>query len=174
MRHVAVVVPLVCLTSLWCDAKAPPDLQMLTAQAAATVKRIIPGSEAEMQGTTAVVKKRTYSAPDIELHGAIATSTGRKVELPDGYGVMFIIRVQSGPYQGAALSKIPQFDPQHARQIRSFLRGCLRTTTLQEFRQSNTTVVVDILFGQYIDTKMLQRAYAELSRFLAAQLGRSE
>jgi hypothetical protein len=156
-----------------CAQAKSPDMRMLTAQAAATVKQLIPGSEAEMQGSTGVVKKGTHIAPDIELHGGIATKTGRRTELPDSYGVLFIIRLHTGPHQGSPLPKAPQFDPHRAQPVKFFLRGCFRTTTVQEYSQSNTNVVVDILFGEYTDTAMLQGAYRALSQFLAAQLGRS-
>jgi hypothetical protein len=151
-----------------------PNLSMVAAKAAAAVKRVVPGSEGDVQGQLAVVKKRTRRIPRQETSG--------RMDVPDAYGVMFIIRLQHGPYTGPPLSKTPDFggrsEPtaelvRQNRQQDAYLRlqGCLRTTALQEFQKSNTVMVVEILFGDHTDKRMLQQAYGELIRTVASDLG---
>lgn len=111
------------------------------------------------------------------------------MEVPDGYGVMFIIRLENAPYKGPRFPPNPQFDRRSDmqlgkreaidqmmrsnRQQDAYLRQleCFRTTALHEFSKSHTVMVVEILFGVYADTKMLQQAYAELIRAASAELG---
>lgn len=124
-----------------------------------------------MQGLVAVVKKRTYPAPNFENHGGIILpGNPRRVETPDAYGVLFVIQFQHGRYKGPSRPKSPEFNPQRAQRVTSFLRGCLRTTTVQEFPKSDASMVVDILFGQYIDTHVLQQAYVSLIRSAESEL----
>ena len=87
------------------------------------------------------------------------------MDVPDTYGVMFIIRLQHGPYTGPPLSKTSQFNGRSespaelARQNRqqdSYLRlqGCFRTTAMQEFHKSDTVMLVEIIFGEHADKHM--------------------
>ena len=103
------------------------------------------------------------------------------MDVPDTYGVMFIIRLQHGPYTAPPLSTTSQFNGRSespaelARQNRqqdSYLRlqGCLRTTAMQEFHKSDTVMLVEIIFGEHADKHMLEQAYAELTRFVASEL----
>ena len=155
------------------QAADPPNLAMLPAKSAATVKAAIPGSEGAVQNLAAVVKKRTYPAPNFESHGGIVLpGNPRTVETPDDYGVLFVIQFQHGAYKGPPRPKTPEFNPQRAEKIRSVLRGCLRATAVQEFAKSDTTMVVDVLFGQYVDTHVLQQAYANLTRLVESELQR--
>jgi hypothetical protein len=164
---------IVCLTVFSCEAANPPNLPMVAAKAAAAVKRVIPGSEGEAQGPLAVVKKRTRRIPRQDTLG--------RMDVPDSYGVMFIIRLQHGPYTGPPLPKAPQFDlrsespatlARQNRQQDAYLRlqGCIRTTTMEEFHNSKTVMLVEILFGDHADKHMLEQAYAELTRSVAAEL----
>jgi hypothetical protein len=154
------------------QAANPPNLAMVAAKATAAVKAAIPGSEGAVQGLVGVVKKRTHPAPNFESHGGgiVLEGNPRTVETPDGYGVLFVIQLQHGSYKGPPRPKTPEFNPQRAQKIRSVLRGCLRATTEQEFSKSNASMVVDILFGQYIDTHVLQQAYASLIRSVTSEL----
>ena len=156
------------------QAANPPNLAMAAAKTAAAVKRVVPGSEAEVQGQLAVVKKRTRRIPRQETSG--------RMDVPDAYGVMFIIRLQHGPYAGPPIRKTPDFSSRSEsptelvrqnRQQDAYLRlqGCLRTTAMQEFQKSNTVMVVEILFGDHADKRMLQQAYGELTRTVASELG---
>jgi hypothetical protein len=54
---------IVSLTVFSSQAANLPNLAMVAAKAAAAVKGVIPGSEAEVQGPVAVVKKRTRRIP---------------------------------------------------------------------------------------------------------------
>ena len=96
------VAAVVSLTISSSHAATPPDLRMVAAKAAAAVKRVIPGSEGEVQGTLAVVKKRTRRTP--------RTDTSGSWDVPDDYGVMFMIRLLHGPYSGPRAAKTPQFN----------------------------------------------------------------
>jgi len=173
--HMRSLIPIaiVCFSISSSQAANPPNLPMLAAKAAATVKRVIPGSDAEVQGSLAVVKKRTRRIPRQETSG--------RMDVPDAYGVMFIIRFQHGPYTGPPFPKAPQFDGRSEsptelvrqnRQQDAYLRlqGCLRTTAMQEFHKSNTLMLVEILFGDQADKHMLEQAYAELTRLVASEL----
>jgi len=164
---------IVSLTVFSSQAANLPNLAMVAAKAAAAVKGVIPGSEAEVQGPVAVVKKRTRRIPRQETSG--------RMDVPDAYGVMFIIRLQHGPYTGPPLPKTPRFDGRSespaelARQNRQQdaylrLRGCFRTTAMQEFHTSDTVMLVEILFGEHADKHMLEQAYGELTRFVASEL----
>jgi hypothetical protein len=171
---------IVWLTPHFSEAATGTNLSMVVAKGAAAVKRCIPDSEAEAQGNTAVVKKRTSLVPRQE-------TTGR-MEVPDGYGMMFIIRLEPTPYKGSRYPTNPQFDRradmqmgkradidhmmQSNRRQDAYLRQleCFRTTAMHEFSKSNSVMVVEILFGVYADTKVLQQAYAELIRTTAAEL----
>lgn len=155
------------------QAANPPNLTMVAAKAAATVKQVVPGSEGDVHGQLAVVKKRTRRIPRQETSG--------RMDVPDAYGVMFIIRFQHGPYTGPPLPKTPDLGRSESlaalvrqnRQQDAYLRsqGCLRTTAMQEFRKSNTVMIVEILFGDQVDKDMLQHAYGELVRSMASELG---
>ena len=164
---------IVCLTVFSCEAANPPNLPMVAAKAAAAVKRVIPGSEGEVQGPLAVVKSRIRRIPRQNTLG--------RMDVPNAYGVMFIIRLQHGPYTGPPLPKTPHFELRSespatlARQNRhqdAYLRlqGCIRTTAMEEFHKSKTVMLVEILFGDQADRHMLEKAYAELTRSVAAEL----
>ena len=156
-----------------CSSQAanPPNLAMAAAKAAAAIKAAIPGSEGAVQGLLAVVKKRTHQAPNFESYGGIVLEGNpRTVETPDAYGVLFVVQFQHGPYKGPPRAKAPEFNPQRAQRVRSVLRGCLRTTTVQEFPKSNASMVVDVLFGEDIDTHILQQAYAALMQSVGSEL----
>jgi hypothetical protein len=174
---------IVSLTVFSSQAANPPNLVMVAAKAAAIVKAAIPGSEAAVEGLVAVVKKRT-------AHILVEGAPKGKMDVPDAYGVMFIIRFQHGHYTGPPLPKTPQFNrssdlddlafkrdvedaERHNRTADAFFRraGCFHTTTVQEFPKSNASMIVNIVFGQYIDTRLLQQAYSELTRFAASELG---
>jgi hypothetical protein len=147
------------------------DLALLAAKAAAAVKRVIPGSQAEVQGSTALVKKRTALAPNMQMQGShVMQGSPDRIELPDAYGVMFVIRFQPAPYTGPALAKTPIFDRQRAKTEKLFMGAYYRTAVIQQFPKSNMVIIVDVLFGEYTDTQMLQKAYDELTRFVAAEL----
>jgi hypothetical protein len=175
---IAAIVFLMILSS---HAQSAPNLAIVAAKAAAAAKRAIPGSEAEAEGSLAVVKKRTTRIPRQDTLG--------RMDVPDDYGLIFIIRLQHAPYTGQPLPKSPNFDRppasplgmkrdiedtvRHGRQQDAYLRlrGCFRTATMREFPKSNTVMVVEILFGQHTDTQMLGQAYAELTRSVATELG---
>jgi hypothetical protein len=163
----------VCATILFSHAANPPNLAMLAAKSAATVKAAIPGSEGAVHDLVAVVKKRTHPAPNFESHGGIVLpGNPRTVETPDDYGVLFVIQFQHGAYKGPPRPTTPEFNPQRAEKVRSVLRGCLRATAVQEFAKSDATMVVDVLFGQYVDTHLLQQAYSNLTRLVEGELQR--
>jgi hypothetical protein len=169
--RLSLIATIVLLTIFSSQAANPPNLAMIAAKAAATVKAAIPGSEGAVQDLVAVVKKRTYPAPNFESHGGIVLAGNpRRVETPDGYGVLFVIQFQHGPYKGPPRPKTPEFNPQHAQHVTSVLRSCLHTTTVQGFPKSDASMVVEILFGQYIDTHVLQQAYGALIRFVENEL----
>ncbi|MFL6528603.1 MAG: hypothetical protein ACJ8IQ_10935 [Chthoniobacterales bacterium] len=160
----------IALLSTAVSAIAEPNLAVIAAKTAAAIKQTIPGSEAEMQGTTSVVKKRTFVAPDLTVQGGHAMDTGKRSELPDGYGIMVVVKLfHHGQYSGAALPSTPDFNPRQARKIRMLLRGCSRTTTLQHYAEASA--VIDVLFGDYVDQKLLERAYLAGTRTLRAELG---
>jgi hypothetical protein len=147
------------------------DLALLAAKAAAAVKRVIPGSQAEVQGSTALVKKRTALAPNMQMQGShVMQGSPDRIELPDAYGVMFVIRFQPAPYSGPPLARTPVFDRQRAKAEKLFRGAYYRTAVIQEFPKSNTAMIVDVMFGEYTDTQMLQQAYAELTRFAESEL----
>ena len=163
------------LTAFSSQAANPPNLPMVTAKAAAAVKGVIPGSEAEVQGTLAVVKKRTKRIPRNDTLG--------RMDIPDDYGVMFIIRLLRGPYSGPPAPKTPQFNDffKSPEQLAQFARqhphdawlryqGCIRTQAMQDFKTSNTVMLVEILFGARADKHMLEQGYAELTRSVASEL----
>ena len=170
LHTVAAVVSLTVSSS---HAANPPNRPMVAAKAAAAVKRVIPGSEGELQGSLAVVKKRTRRIPK--------QFTSGRMDVPDDYGIMFIIRLQHGPYSGPPVPKTPQFNvpaespDQLARQNRQHdaylrLQNCVRTTAMQEFKTSNTVMLVEVLFGVRADKHMLEQAYSELTRSVASEL----
>ena len=166
-----VIATIVSLAACSSQAANPPNLAMVAAKATAAVKAVIPGSEGAVQGLVGVVKKRTYPAPNFENHGGIILAGNpRKVETPDGYGVLFVIQLQHGSYKGPTRPKMPEFNPQRAQHIRSVLRGCLRATSVQEFPKANASMIVDVLFGEYVETHVLQQAYAALIRSVTSQL----
>jgi hypothetical protein len=166
------VAAVVSLTISSSHAATPPDLRMVAAKAAAAVKRVIPGSEGEVQGTLAVVKKRTRRTP--------RTDTSGSWDVPDDYGVMFMIRLLHGPYSGPRAAKTPQFNvtaiPAGVSTRQNvhdwYLRrmGCVRTTATQEFKKSNTVMLVEVLFGVHVDKHILEQAYAELTQAVASEL----
>jgi hypothetical protein len=162
------IAAIACLAICFSQAANPPDLHILAAKAAATVKRAIPGSDGAVQGNGAVVKRHTHWADNIDRRGTeIIPGQGIRIDIPINKGVIFIIRLQQGPYKGPALSKTPHLDPRTARK---FIYGTFRSTTLQEFPKSDTIMVVDVWFSSDMDTHMLQQAYAELTRFVASEL----
>jgi hypothetical protein len=168
-----IIAAIVLLTIFSSEAANTLNLAMVAAKAAAGVKRVIPGSEGEAQGTLAVVKKRTRRIPRQDTLG--------RMDIPDAYGVMFIIRLQYSPYTGPPLPKTPSFDvplespaalARQNRQHDAYLRlqGCIRTTAMREFPKSNAVMLVEILFGDHADRQTLRQAYAELTRSVAAEL----
>jgi hypothetical protein len=167
------------LSTGFCNA-APANLRVIAASAAAVVRRVIPASQAEVQDRTGVVKMRTRLVPRQDTPG--------RMEVPDSYGAMFIIRVEPGPYKGPRLSNTPRFEDASGspvttklhtakmvgahQQQDAYLRllGCFRTATMQEFRNRSVVMIVEILYGSYTDRPMLRRAYAELTSFMATEV----
>ena len=144
---------------------------MVVARAAAAVRQVIPKSQAEVQGNTALVKVRAKSVPNIEMHGGNAVQGHpANIDLPDGYGVMFVIRLEPAPYSGPTLPKDPQLNTRTAKRERHGLFECFRTTTRRDFSDARSVLIVDVLFGQYVDAQVLQRAYAEAIRVVTAEL----
>jgi hypothetical protein len=95
------IAAVISLTISYSDAANPPDLPMVAAKAAAAVKRVIPGSESDVQGTLAVVKWGTRRIPRNDTLG--------RMDMPDDYGAMFIVRLLHGPYSGSPVPKTPRF-----------------------------------------------------------------
>jgi hypothetical protein len=85
------------------QAADTPNLAMVAAKAAATVKAAIPGSEGAVNGLVAVVKKST-------MRPLVEGAPKGRIEVPDTYGLMFIIGLQHGRYTGPPLPKSPKFD----------------------------------------------------------------
>lgn len=172
-RPLHVIAMIASLAASSSQAANPPNLAMVTAKATAAVKAAIPGSEGAVQGLVGVVKKRTYPALNFESHGGIVLAGNpQRVETPDPYGVLFVIQLQHGSYKGPPRPKTPEFNPQRAQHIRSVLRGCLRATSVQEFPRANASMIVDVLFGEDMDTHVLQQAYATLIRSVTSELQR--
>src|SRR5882724_3304266 len=163
-----------------------PNLAMVAAKAAATVKAAIPSSEGAADGLVAVVKKST-------MRPLVQGAPKGRIEVPDTNGVMFVTRLQHGHYTGPALPKTPKFDhpsamddlarkrdvedaERHNRTTDAFYRraGCFHTTTVQEFPKSNASMVIDVVFGEHMDTRVLQQAYAALTRFVGSELGANQ
>jgi hypothetical protein len=183
MRSV-LIAAIVSLAFFSFQAANPSNLAMVAAKAAAAVRAAIPGSEGAVNGPVAVVKKSTW-------HPLVAGAPKGRMEVPDTNGVMFIIRLQHGHYAGSPLPKTPKFDhpcalddlafkrdiedaERHNRTTDAFYRraGCFHTTAVQEFPKSNASMVVDIVFGQHMNTRVLQQAYVSLTRFVENELGR--
>ena len=166
----------VAMTLLTAQAAEKRHLALFVAQAAAAVKDALPGSEAEIQGTMAVVHKNTAAA--LKSQGAPAAVRGGKTpEALAADGAVFIISVQrcwarqpmdSGTLavKGPMSPKTPVFDPARAKLV----RGTYHTTGVQVFEYSNVVLLVDIWFGARADTAALQRAYAALTQFAASEL----
>jgi hypothetical protein len=142
------------------------DLTLFVAKAAATVKTAIPGSQAEIQGTTALVKKRTALAPNMHMEGShVMPGSPQRVEIPDAYGVMFVIQAEPYGKTQPVVRKNPVFDRQRAKAEKMFMGGYYRTSAVQPFPKANAVLRVEILYGEYTDMQILERAYAELTRF---------
>jgi hypothetical protein len=172
--RVPIVVLAVSGLALSMQAAEKHDLPLFAAKVAAAVKAAIPGSEAQVQGTIALVKKGTVP----QKPGATAGRSGAKQpEMPSANGVMFLITVErywtKQPFAAGSvaaqlpkLPKTPAFDHQHAK----LLGGYYHTNGVQVFEKSNVVLLVDVMFGQKIDTATLQRAYAELTRVATSEL----
>jgi hypothetical protein len=151
-------------------------LPLFVAKAAAAVKDAMPGGEAAIQGTVAVVKKNTVAGA--KRQGAPAAMTrGKTAEPLAADGAVFIIRVErywarqpvsSGnvAVKGPVLPATPVFDPGHVK----LFMGAYRTRGVQVFENANIVLLVDISFGPRADTAMLQRAYAALTQFATTEL----
>jgi hypothetical protein len=154
------------------------DLPSFVAKAADALKAAIPGSQTEVEGTMALVKKDTVPAPNTPGQSPRPSqSPGHAAEIPSANGVIFVIDAErywtTQPFAGRGVSvqkpkapKTPAFDHQHAK----LLGGYYHTNGVQLYEKSNVVLLVDVLFGQRADTAMLQRAYAELTRVAASEL----
>jgi len=164
------------MTLLTAQAAEKLHLSLFVAKAAAAVKDAMPGAEAEIQGTIAVVKKNTVAGA--KSQSAPATVTGSKTaEALAADGAVFIIRLErywarqpmsSGGIaaKGPVLPRTPAFDPGHAK----LFRGAYHTNGVQTFEKANVVLLVDISFGARADPAMLQRAYAALTQFATTEL----
>jgi hypothetical protein len=166
----------VAMTLLTAQAGQKRQLPLFVAQAAAAVKDALPGSEAKIQGTIAVVKKNAVVGA--KSQGAPAAATGGKTaESLAADGAVFIIRAErcwakqpissgSMAVKAPVLPKTPVFDPAHAKLV----RGAYHTTGVQVFEPANVVLLVDIWFGARADTAALERAYAALTQFATTEL----
>ncbi|MFN2542404.1 MAG: hypothetical protein ABR514_09600 [Chthoniobacterales bacterium] len=162
------------MTLLTAQAAEKLHLPLFTAQAAAAVKDAMPGAEAQIQGTIAVVKMNSVagaknkSAPSAHSKAAETLATD---------GAVFIIRVErywarqpmrSGAIalKAPAVARTPLFDPAHVKLV----WGAYHTSGVQVFEKANLVLFVDISFGERADTAMLQRAYAALTQFATTKL----
>jgi hypothetical protein len=166
----------VAMTLLTAQAAERLHLPLFVAKAAAAVKDAMPGAEAKIQGTIAVVKKNTVAGA--KSRNTPSNVTGAKtVESLAADGAVFIMRVErywarQPIYSGAVavkapvMPKTPAFDPEHAKLI----SGAYHTIGVQIFEKANVVLFVDISFGARADTAMLQRAYAALTQFATSEL----
>jgi hypothetical protein len=166
----------VALTLFSAQAAENLHLTLFVAKAAAAVPDAMPGAEAAIQGTIAVVKKNTVAGA--KSLSAPSTVTGSKTaEALAADGAVFIIRVErywarqpmrSGAiaFKAPALPRTPVFDPAHAKLV----SGAYHTIGVQIFEKANVVLFVDISFGARADTAMLQRAYAALTQFATTEL----
>ena len=164
------------MTLLTAQAAEKLHLPLFVAKAAAALKDALPGADAEIQGTIAVVKKNT--AAGTKSHSAAAAMTGGKTAealAPDG--AVFIISVErywarqpmsSGgiAVKGPISPATPIFDPSHVK----LFMGAYHTRGVQIFENANVVLLADITFGPRADTAMLQRAYAALTQFATNEL----
>ncbi len=150
-------------------------LPLLVAKAAAAVKDAMPGAEAAIQGTVAVVKKNTVA--EAKSRNAPPTAGGKTAEPLAADGAVFIIRVErywarqpmsSGnvAVKGPVLATTPIFDPGHVK----LFMGAYHTRGVQVFQNANIVLLADISFGPRADTAVLQRAYAALMQFATNEL----
>lgn len=164
------------MTLLTAQAAEKLHLPLFVAKAAATVKDVLPGAEAKIKGTIAVVKKNTVAGG--KSQSAPAAKTGGKTAEPlAADGAVFIIRVErywsrqpmsSGhvAVKGPVLPTTPVFDPSHVK----LFMGAYHTRGVQVFEKANVALLVDITFGPRADTAMLQRAYTALTQFATTEL----
>ena len=163
------------MTLLTAQAGEKLHLPLFVAQASAAVKNALPGSDAAIQGTIAVVKKNTVAGA--KSRGAPVTKT---TETLAADGAVFIISVQRywarQPMAGGGIAfkgpispATPIFDPGHAKLV----SGVYHTRGVQIYENANLVLVVDISFGPRADTAVLQRAYAALTEFATTELNRS-
>jgi hypothetical protein len=166
----------VAMTLLTAQAAEKRHLALFVAQAAATVKDAMPGAEAEIQGTIAVVKKNSVAGAKSQSV-PVTVRGGKTPQALAADGAVFIISVRrcwarqpmdSGTLavKGPMSQKTPVFDPARAKLV----RGAYHTTGVQVYEYSNVVLVVDIWFGTRADTAMLQRAYAALTQFATSEL----
>jgi len=150
-------------------------LPLFVAKAAAAVKDAMPGAEAAIQGTVAVVKKNSVAGA--KSRNAPHTAGGRTAEPLAADGAVFIIRVErywarqpisSGnvAVKGPVSPTTPVFDPGHVK----LFMGAYHTRGVQVFQNANIVLLVDISFGPRADTAMLQRAYTALTQFATNEL----
>jgi hypothetical protein len=172
----------VCVVAVALHAADKRDLALFVPKAAAAIKAAIPGSEAEVQGRTALVKKRTTRASSRQAPAPDLTEDpSRRTEVPMADGVMFLISFErywpTQPFAGhgvrvkpPVLPKTPLFDRQRLKPANSSVARYYRTSSVQVFPDSDAVVRAEIIFGERTDTQMLEHAYAELTRFVASEL----
>jgi hypothetical protein len=164
---------LVAVVMMLLSAQAAEKLHLplFVAKAAAAVKDALPGSDAAIQGTIAVVKKNAVAGAKSQ------SATGAKAEALAADGAVFIISVKRywarQPMAGGGIAfkgpispATPVFDLAHVKLV----SGVYHTRGVQIFENANLVLVVDITFGPRADTAMLQRAYAALTQFATTEL----